>query len=392
MENNGLKKALTAGVTIAAIGALVSSVSIAQKPKNIELSIDSQSINLESNAKNVSQVLNDYGYKLEKSAKINHKLNDEVVDGMKIDIQNKKTIHFLNGGKSLKVKTHADKVEDFLEEEGISPSKRDIVSPSASTELKDGDSVKVDYVTSENYKKEEAIKFKTDIKYNDDLDFKTKSIKVEGKDGILAHNFSKTYINGKLVSDKKVSEEVKKAPVRQVIEQGTKELVESSIPFKTETRNNSSLYIGKTRIINPGSTGIKRAIFRNDGKTRKLVRKEIVKNPKTRVVEKGTKKRPVAIARTSSSRYSLSDLRFRGVIRWNGFKYTYYSQRVLPGRGLRIPGRHVNAGGFVADKDGYIVIANNSRAKGSVVPTPFGYMGKVYDRGTSGNHLDVYTR
>lgn len=102
------------------------------------------------------------------------------------------------------------------------------------------------------------------------------------------------------------------------------------------------------------------------------------------------------IARTSYSNspklYTLKQFRFRGVINWGGFKYTFYSQRVLPGRGLRIPGRHVNADGYVADKDGYIVIANNNRAKGAVVPTPFGYMGKVYDRGTSGNHLDVYVR
>lgn len=102
------------------------------------------------------------------------------------------------------------------------------------------------------------------------------------------------------------------------------------------------------------------------------------------------------IARTSYSNspklYTLKQFRFRGVINWGGFKYTFYSQRVLPGRGLRIPGRHVNADGYVADKDGYIVIANNNRAKGTVVPTPFGYMGKVYDRGTSGNHLDVYVR
>ena len=89
--------------------------------------------------------------------------------------------------------------------------------------------------------------------------------------------------------------------------------------------------------------------------------------------------------------YSLRDLQFHGVINWNGYKFTYYSQSVLPGGGLRIPGRHVNADGYVADKDGYIVLANDA-PKGTVIPTPFGYMGKVYDRGTYGNHFDVYTK
>ena len=63
----------------------------------------------------------------------------------------------------------------------------------------------------------------------------------------------------------------------------------------------------------------------------------------------------------------------------------------MPGGGLRIPGRHVNASGYVADKDGYIVLANDA-PKGTIIPTPFGYMGKVYDRGTYGNHFDVYTK
>lgn len=87
--------------------------------------------------------------------------------------------------------------------------------------------------------------------------------------------------------------------------------------------------------------------------------------------------------------YTLSRFKWLGVINWNGYKYTWYSQKVLPGPGLRIPGRHVNKDGYVADENGYIVLAN-SAPNGTVFPTPFGYLGKVYDKGTYGNHLDVY--
>lgn len=76
-----------------------------------------------------------------------------------------------------------------------------------------------------------------------------------------------------------------------------------------------------------------------------------------------------------------------GVVYYNGNKYTYYSQRVLPGGGLNIPGRHVD-GGFVKDGDGYICVANDGPL-GSVISTPWGEA-KIYDRGTSGNHYDVY--
>lgn len=87
--------------------------------------------------------------------------------------------------------------------------------------------------------------------------------------------------------------------------------------------------------------------------------------------------------------FDLDDFMFRGVIYWSGYKFTYYSEKVLPGGGLRIPGRHVNADGYVADEDGYIVLAGDA-AMGTVFETPFGYKGKIYDRGTVGKHLDVY--
>ena len=97
-----------------------------------------------------------------------------------------------------------------------------------------------------------------------------------------------------------------------------------------------------------------------------------------------------SVVQTSTERlYSLSDFMFRGVVYWNDYKFTYYSQSVLPGGGLSIPGRHVNADGYVSDSDGYIVLAG-SAPLGTVYDTPFGYQGKIYDRGTSGNHLDVY--
>ena len=93
----------------------------------------------------------------------------------------------------------------------------------------------------------------------------------------------------------------------------------------------------------------------------------------------------------SGVKISLSQFMFDGVVYSGGYKFTYYSQSVLPGGGLSIPGRHVNADGFVSDGDGYIVLAG-SAPLGTVYDTPFGYKGKIYDRGTYGNHLDVYVR
>lgn len=93
----------------------------------------------------------------------------------------------------------------------------------------------------------------------------------------------------------------------------------------------------------------------------------------------------------SEALYTLEEFMFSGVVNWGGYKFTFYSQQVLPGPGLAIPGRHVNEAGYVSDGDGYIVLASDA-PKGAVFETPFGYPGKVYDRGVVGNHLDVYIR
>ena len=93
----------------------------------------------------------------------------------------------------------------------------------------------------------------------------------------------------------------------------------------------------------------------------------------------------------SSGSISLSSFLTQGVVYSNGYKFTYYSQSVLPGGGLSIPGRHVSGAGYVSDGDGYIVAAG-SLPLGTVVPTPFGASAKIYDRGTTGNHIDIYIR
>lgn len=80
----------------------------------------------------------------------------------------------------------------------------------------------------------------------------------------------------------------------------------------------------------------------------------------------------------------------KGVVYFNGHRETYYSQRVLPGYGLNIPGRHVASDGTIRDIDNYICVASSDLAKGTVVETSLG-MGKVYDSGCASGTIDIYT-
>ena len=94
----------------------------------------------------------------------------------------------------------------------------------------------------------------------------------------------------------------------------------------------------------------------------------------------------------TSDGISAAEFEWLGVVEENGTKYTWYSQRVLPGGGLdelNSNGRHVE-GGFVMDGDGYIAVASSDHQIGTVVDTPFGEA-KVYDTGCESGTVDVYT-
>lgn len=79
-----------------------------------------------------------------------------------------------------------------------------------------------------------------------------------------------------------------------------------------------------------------------------------------------------------------------GINYYNGVRESYYSQKVLPGGGLSIPGRHVASDGTIRDADGYIAVASDNQAKGSTGQSSLGAY-KVYDTGVGHSGIDVYT-
>lgn len=82
---------------------------------------------------------------------------------------------------------------------------------------------------------------------------------------------------------------------------------------------------------------------------------------------------------------------WRGAQYFGGHKETYYSERVLPGYGLRIPGRHVADDGTIRDEEGYIAVAADPAfmSRGSTLMTSLG-PAKVYDTGCAYGTIDIY--
>lgn len=113
--------------------------------------------------------------------------------------------------------------------------------------------------------------------------------------------------------------------------------------------------------------------------------------------EAGNKEKPSEVGgnsggNTSSSQVkTLDQFKQEGRVKWEGKEYTYYSIQEFPAQQVasgEIPGKWFDKG-FMKDKDGYLILASD-KPFGTVIDTPFGAKGKVYDRGVTGEHYDVF--
>ena len=123
------------------------------------------------------------------------------------------------------------------------------------------------------------------------------------------------------------------------------------------------------------------------------VASKYLSNTKVEIQPKVMENKNVATSRnnTNKTRNNTEVLtKSKGVNYFNGHRETWYSQKVLPGKGLKIPGRHVDSRGLVCDGDGYICVASSDYPKGTIVETSLG-TGKVYDSGCASGTIDIYT-
>lgn len=393
-----LKILITAIILIAIIAfnaTVTSTVAMSEPIKEIDLTINHKSITMKTNARTVKEVLDSIGYQYKSTDRINHELDDRVLDQMAIVVNSEKKVSLSIEGKNIVTKTNAGTVAELLKEEGIEIGENQIVIPSLDSRVYDEETIVVINQSKKTYIQEEEIEYKVEKEYSIDIPYGEIEIIQKGEKGTLEKIYEQVTKNGIIVSNEKISERITKLPVNEKILVGTREVVEEEIENETIIKENSSMFVGETKVVQEGHKGVKELVYENDGNNRMLISEEVIKEPKDRIIEKGTKKKNEKSSVTTSPKYTLSQFKHNGVIYYGGKKYTYYSQSVLPGGGLKIPGRHVNSDGYVADKDGYIVVASNRNiAKGTVIDTPFGYKGKVYDTCASctKNWFDVYIK
>lgn len=301
------------------------------KLNNVNIEFDGAINSYSVYADTVGEALNELGISSDGKLKANYELTDSIKDGMVITLQSAKSVTLTVDNTSTKHAVYQGTVNDLLTLAGISLGADDYTEPSLNTELKDNMAVTVYRVEYKTVEKKENISFKTQKQNDSSMNIGTEKILTKGVNGVDEVSYVFKYVNGKEDGKTELSRKTVKEPVNQVVNVGTK----------------------------AKSTGV------SDNITLQY-----------------------------SARYNVSSnplTSFKGVVYYNGHRETYYSQKVLPGNGLNIPGRHVAEDGTIRDGDGYICVAANTSymKKGTTLMTSLG-PAKVYDCGCAYGTIDIY--
>lgn len=301
------------------------------KLNNVNIEFDGAINSYSVYADTVGEALNELGISSDDKLKANYEMTDSIKDGMVITFQSAKSVTLTVDDTSTKHAVYQGTVNDLLTLAGVSLGADDYTEPSLNTELKDKMAVTVYRVEYKTVVKKENISFKTQKQNDSSMDSGVEKVLTKGVNGVDEVSYEVKYVNGKEDSKTELSRKTVKKPVNQVVNVGTK----------------------------AKSTGV------SDNITLQY-----------------------------SARYNVSSnplTSFKGVVYYNGHRETYYSQKVLPGNGLNIPGRHVADDGTIRDGDGYICVAANTSymKKGTTLMTSLG-PAKVYDCGCAYGTIDIY--
>lgn len=111
-------------------------------------------------------------------------------------------------------------VGDAIQQAGVTVGKLDQVSQDTDAPVTDGMLVQVDRVVYEDYTVTKTVPYETSYQYTSVLKPNQTRVDVSGCNGEITMTYRKSYVNGELVSDEKISEEVTKKVRNRVILKG----------------------------------------------------------------------------------------------------------------------------------------------------------------------------
>jgi resuscitation-promoting factor RpfB len=253
------------------------------------LDVDGKKKEIKTHSNTIREVLDEQNIRLRKEDKVTPSLKTEIHDNMIIELDLARKVTLSMDGKEKEVWTTAETVDGLIREQGITLHPYDQIMPEGDTLVKNGLKVVV-----------------------------AKAIPVRLNDGGTKKEVWTTSATvADFLGEQRIvllpNDRVEPAPETPLtknmeisiirVEKAT-DVVEETTAFATIYQKDSSLQAGTKEVIQEGEKGLIKNYFevkRENGKdvSRRLVKKEVVKEPRNRIIAIGTRKYTKPVSRGS---------------------------------------------------------------------------------------------
>lgn len=190
--------------------------------KRIELNDDGIIFDLDSSARSVQELLDQQKIAINSDDLIFPEKDSKIYSGENIVIQRAKKITIQENGKTTRVTTYQETIEQAIwENKNVELDEDDITSPARNLPVKDGMSIVVTHVLIKQETQDIDIPFKVTTNEDDSLGWRVKKVTQTGQKGIKHVTYKVVYNDGKEISRKILDSSVTKDPVDEIDTQGT---------------------------------------------------------------------------------------------------------------------------------------------------------------------------
>lgn len=289
MSNNSMKNlflgSLRSKQTVISIISLVLFVSVISfvlyqgTKKSVTLDANGETIEVTTHAKTVEQLLQDQNIDVAEHDKISPSLNTKIVNGLAISWEQAKEVTISVDGNQSKVWTTETQVKDILKEANIEVSEHDSLVQGLDTEI--GADNKIDI------QKAFQVSLVDGVNERQVWSTSTTVANFLKQQGIQLNEFDRVENNLKDVITPQ--SKITVVRVEKVID-----VVEESLDFAIEKKQDASLQKGKQKVVTAGQKGLKTKTFevvKENGQVvaKNLQSEKVVKESQKQVVAVGTK-------------------------------------------------------------------------------------------------------
>jgi uncharacterized protein YabE (DUF348 family) len=214
--------------------------------KTIIVNIDGDVKAITTFSQKYSSALHDNNIEIGDKDKKSVNLDRIIKDGQQIYIKKAVKVNIAVDGKTLNILSAEDNVEKMLEAEGIELSKEDIIEPSMITNIKEDMNIKITRVETKIIEEKQEIQFSKEFKKSGEYKKGTSKVIQSGENGEKLIKYQVVYKDSIEVSREKVSEEIVKDPVKEIIIEGTMEVLKTfggkELAYSKKLRVKSTAY------------------------------------------------------------------------------------------------------------------------------------------------------